>query len=95
MARKRYPDEDILKFLRRIKSHLTCGADVATVCLAAGVSDATYDDWRKKFGGMARSDLVEKKALEKESQRLNKIAADLELDELILKESLDFLKPRV
>ena len=95
MARKRYPDEDILKFLHRIELHLTCGADVATVCRAAGVSDATYDNWRKKFGGMARSDLAEKKALEKDSQRLKKIVADLELDELILKEGLDFLKPRV
>ena len=43
---------------------------------------------------MARSDLAEKKALEKENQRLKKIVAELELDKLILKESLDFLKPK-
>ena len=34
------------------------------------------------------------KELEQENQRLKKIVADLELDKLILKESLDFLKPR-
>ena len=45
-------------------------------------------------GGMARSDLAEKKALEKENQRLKKIVAELELDELILKETIDFLKPK-
>ena len=67
MARKRYPDEDILKFLRRIKSHLTCGADVATVCLAAGVSDASYYNQRKMFGVMERLQLSELKALEKEN----------------------------
>ncbi len=50
--------------------------------------------WRKKFGGMARSQLSEMKALEKENQRLKKIVADLELDKLILRESLDFLKPK-
>ena len=78
MARKRYSDEDILKLLREIELHLAGGS--------AGC--------RKKFGGMARSDLAEKKALEKENQRLKKIIADLELDKLILKESLDFLKPK-
>ncbi len=44
---------------------------------------------------MARSRLSELKALEKENQRLAKIVADLELDKLILKESLDFLKPKI
>ena len=42
MARKRHSDEDILKLLREIKLHLAGGADVATACRAAGVSDATY-----------------------------------------------------
>ena len=43
---------------------------------------------------MGRSQLIELKALEKENQRLKKIVADPELDKLILKESLDFLKPK-
>ena len=93
MARKRHSDEDILKLLREIELHLAGGADVATACRSAGISDATYYNWRKKFGGMGRSQLSELKALEKENQRLKKIVADLELDKLILKESLDFLKP--
>lgn len=38
--------------------------------------------------------LAEMKALEKENRRLKKIVAELELDKLVLKESLDFLKPR-
>jgi putative transposase len=67
---------------------------VSSACRAAGISDATYYAWRKKFGSMGRSQLAELKALEKENQRLKKIVADLELDKLILKESLDFLKPK-
>jgi len=94
MARKRHSDEDILKLLREIEVRLSSGGDVATACRLAGISDATYYIWRKKFGGMARSQLSEMKALEKENQRLKKIVADLELDKLILKESLDFLKPK-
>jgi transposase-like protein len=94
MARKRHSDEDCLKLLREIEVQLASGSDVATACRAVGISDATYYAWRKKFGSMGRSQLVELKALEKENQRLKKIVADLELDKLILKESLDFLKPK-
>ena len=43
---------------------------------------------------MGRSQLVELKALEKENQRLKKIVAYLELDKVILKERIDFLKPK-
>jgi putative transposase len=95
MARKRYSDEDILKLLREIEIHIYGGMDVVSACRKAGVSDKTYYSWRKKFGGMGRSQLSEMKSLQKENDRLKKIVAELELDKLILKESLDFLKPKV
>ena len=43
---------------------------------------------------MAKAQLSEKKALEEENMRLKKIVAELELDNLIFKESLDFFTPR-
>jgi transposase-like protein len=95
MARKRHSDEDCLKILRQVELDLAGGSDVAKACRTAGISGATYYTWRKKFGGMARPQLTELKALEKENQRLRRIVADLELDKLILKESLDFLKPKI
>ena len=94
MTRKRYSDEECLRILRQVEVELAAGADVTTACRSAGISDATFYNWRKKFCSMVRSQLSELKALEKENQRLKKIVADLELDKLILKESLDFLKPR-
>ncbi len=95
VARKRYSDEDVLRLLREIELALASGQDVATACRSVGVSDATYYNWRKRFGGMGRPQLSELKALEKENGQLKKIVADLELDKLILKGSLDFLKPKV
>ena len=95
MARKRHSDEDILKLLREIEVHVHSGMDVVSACRKAGVSDKTYYVWRKKFGGMGRSQLSEMKSLQKENDRLKKTVAELELDKLILKESLDFLKPKV
>lgn len=50
--------------------------------------------WRKRYGGMAKSQLAEFKTLEKENARLKRIVTDLELDKLILKETLDYLKPK-
>jgi putative transposase len=65
MARKRHSDEDILKLLREIELNLASGSDVPTACRSVGISDATYYNWRKKFGSMGRSQLSELKALEK------------------------------
>ncbi len=93
MARKRHKEEDILRILREVEASLNSGSDVASACRTAGISDKTYYVWLKKYGGMGRAKLTEFKALEKENERLKKIVADLELDKLILKESLDYLKP--
>jgi transposase-like protein len=94
MARKRHSDEDVLKLLREIELKLTAGDDVASACRNIGISDATYYTWRKRFGGIGRSQLSEMKSLEKENARLKKIVAELELDKRLLKESLNHLKPR-
>ena len=94
MARKRYSDEDCLKLLREIELQLAAGSDIATSCRSAGISDATYYTWRKRFRGMGRAQLSELRALQKENGRLKKIVAELVLDKLILKESLDYLKPK-
>ena len=67
--------------------------DFVSACRNSGISDKTYYGWRKRYGGVGRTKLSEFKALEKENQRLRKILAVLELDKLILKESLDYLKP--
>ena len=54
MARKRHSDENILKLLREIEVKLSNGSDVQSAYLGAGISDATYYNWRKRFGGMGR-----------------------------------------
>lgn len=65
MARKRHLGEGILRLLREIEMHLSGGLDVASACRKAGMSDATYCTWRKKFGEMGRSQLTDMKSLQK------------------------------
>ena len=57
MARKRYSDEDVLNLLRQIELSLASGDSVETACRSAGVSDATYYNWPKRYGGMGKSQL--------------------------------------
>ena len=50
MARKRHSDDYILKLLREIEVQVSAGSDVASACRGVGISDATYYNWRKRFG---------------------------------------------
>jgi putative transposase len=94
MTRKRFSEDDILNVFRQIELVLSGGSSVEMVVCTAGTSNATYYKWRKLYGGMGKSKLHDFKSLEKENERLKRIVAELELDKLILKESLDYLKPR-
>ena len=91
LTRKRFSEEAILNILRQVELDLAAGSTVASAIRTAGISDATYYKWRKMYGGMGKSKLHEFKEIEKENIRLKRIVAELELDKLILKESLDYL----
>jgi putative transposase len=78
--------------LLEIDVHLHDGLDVVSSCRKAGISDKTYYYWRKKFGSMGRSQLSDMRALCKGNEWLKKILTEPQLDKLILKESLDYLK---
>ena len=94
MARKRYNEEDILRLLGEIEVRLHGGMDVASACRTAGVSDKTYYGWRKRYGGIGRAKFKISRCWKKRTIGSKKILAELELDKLILKESLDCRKPR-
>jgi transposase-like protein len=53
---------------------------VAEVCRKAGISQATFLNWKKKYSGMLPSEMQRLRELEAENVRLKKIVADLSLD---------------
>jgi hypothetical protein len=57
-------------------------------CRAIGISDATFYNWRSKYGGMEVSDARRLKALEEENRRLKKLLAESMLDVSTLREAL-------
>jgi len=56
------------------------GTAVAEVCRKAGVSQATFYNWRKKYAGLLPSEMKRLRQLEDENILLKKIVADLSLD---------------
>ena len=62
------------------------GVPVAEICRKAGISQATYFNWRKKYAGLLPDEMRRLKALEDENSRLKKIVADLTLDREMLQD---------
>jgi putative transposase len=64
------------------------GTPVAEVCRKAGISDATFYNRRKRYGGLMPSEVKRMRQLEDENNRLKKIVADLTLDKAMLQDVL-------
>jgi len=69
MKRKRYSEAQILGFLKEAES----GISVRELCRKHGFSDASFYNWRSKYGGMELSDIKRLRALEQENARLKKL----------------------
>jgi len=82
MKKSRFSEQQIAFILRQAEE----GTRVEEVCRKAGISEATYYNWRKKYGGLMPSEMKRLKQLEEESQRLKKLVADLSLDKEMLQD---------
>jgi len=84
MKRKRYTEAQILGFLREAEA----GIPVKELCRKHGFSDASFYNWRSKYGGMELSDIKRLKALEQENARLKKLLAETMLDKEAIEAAL-------
>lgn len=64
------------------------GTPVGEVCRKAGISDATFYNWRKKYAGLMLSEMKRLRQLEEENAKLKRIVADLSLDKAMLQDVL-------
>ena len=82
--KKRFTEEQIIGILNEGKTGLT----VEALCRKHNISEATYYNWKSKFGGMTVSDAKKLKALESENVKLKRLVADQALDIIALKDVL-------
>jgi len=85
MKKSRYSETQIVKILKEVET----GKLVKDVCREYGISDATYYNWKAKYGGMEASDIKRLKDLEEENRRLKQMYADLSLEHTILKDIVE------
>ena len=64
------------------------GTKAEEVCRKLGISEATFYNWKKKYGGVGPSELRRMRQLEEENAKLKRLVADLSLDKAMLQDVL-------
>jgi putative transposase len=82
MKRSKFTEAQIAFILRQADE----GTAIGEVCRQAGISEATFYNWRKRYAGLMPSEMKRLRQLEEENGKLKKIVADLSLDKAMLQD---------
>lgn len=85
MKRTRFTETQIVAILKEGDA----GTPVKEICRKHGISDATFYNWKSKYGGMDASDLKRMKELERELSQLKRMYADMALENRALKDLIE------
>ena len=84
MRKSRFTETQIVSILKEAES----GRKIEDLCREHGISNATYYQWKSKYGGMETSDLKRMKELEAENNKLKRMYADMALENQAIKDLL-------
>lgn len=94
MKASKFSEAQIAFVLRQAEE----GTAIAEVCRKAGISEATFYNWRKRYGGLMPSEMKRLRQLEEVATnsrgvcavnaKLKRIVADLSLDKAMLQDVL-------
>ena len=82
MKRSKFSEAQIAFVLKQAED----GTAVEEVCCKAGISEATFYAWRKKYAGLMPSEMKRLRQLEEENTKLKRLVADLSLDKAMLQD---------
>lgn len=84
MKKSRFTETQIISILKKYEA----GAKTSDLCREHGISEATFYNWKAKYGGMSVNELKRVKELEEENSRLKKMYANLSLVHEALKDAV-------
>jgi len=82
MKRSKFTEAQIIFALKQAEQ----GVRVQEISRKMGITQTTFYNWKKKYGGLGVSELRRLKELESENSRLKRLVADLSLDKEILQD---------
>lgn len=82
MKKTKFTESQIVAAIKKQES----GIPVKEICREIGISDATFYNWKAKYGGMEVSDVKKLRELEEENSRLKRMYADMSLEYHALKD---------
>lgn len=85
MKKARFTETQIIGILKEADA----GTAVKEICRTHGISDATYYNWKSKYGGMNASDLKRLKEMERELSQLKRMYADMAMENRALKDLIE------
>ncbi len=85
MKKSRFTETQIVAILKEADA----GMAVKEFCRKHSMSDATYYNWKSKYGGMEASDLKRMKELEREVNELKRMYADMALENRALRDLIE------
>ena len=85
MKKKRFTESRIVTAIKKQES----GMAVKDICREIGISDATFYNWKAKYGGMEASDVAKMRELEKENTELKKMFAEMSIENRALRNLLE------
>jgi putative transposase len=85
MKKTRFTETQIVSILKSADA----GMKIKDLCREHGISEATYYNWKSKYGGMEASDVKRMKELEAENAKLKRMYADLALENRAMKDLIE------
>lgn len=85
MKKIKHSESEILSILKKNEQ----GISVKEIAREHGISEATFYNWKSRYGGMELQELKRLKELEYENSRLKRIVADLTLQNDAIKSVLE------
>lgn len=85
MKKSRFTESQIVAIL----AEADAGMKVKDICRNHGISDATYYNWKAKYGGMSVSELKRTKELEQALSQMKRMYADLALENRAMKDLIE------